>query len=113
MGRRAFHSRRLLRGWRNLACGRGFQVDPVGDFGEHGVGVFFFGFDGFEHRGILVEGENFRPPAQGSVDRYFVVLHSLGVGDERDVADAGVRGVLDRRRGFGGQAADYLTVPGQ
>ena len=35
----------------------GFQVDPVGYLGEHGIGVFFFRFDGFEHRGIFVEAK--------------------------------------------------------
>src|SRR5215472_4142439 len=90
-----------------LRCG--LEVYVVRDGTEQFIGGFFFAEDRIEDLGMVREVEEVCPVAERSVDGNLMMLNLLGRGDKRNVANAGIGGVLDAVLGFCGEAVDDLT----
>ena len=54
-----------------------FEVHAAGDVAQRFVGADLIRLNRLQNRDVLAEAEQFRPPAQGSIERDLVVLHFL------------------------------------
>ena len=78
------------------ACrGFGGYIHTVRDAGEEFVGVVLIFENRIEDDGVIAEAKEFSPAAKRAVDGDLVMFDLLAGGDESDVTDGRVGGVLD------------------